>query len=53
MVPLAIVRQYAAGHQIGIDVADQEIVLHYVLELLNEVGLTCRKGGGDPGPLLF
>ncbi|MFN2488261.1 MAG: hypothetical protein ABR529_00660 [Actinomycetota bacterium] len=46
MVPLAIVRQFAAGQQIGIDVADQEIVLHYVLELLNEVGLTDRKGDG-------
>lgn len=53
MLPLAIVRQYAAGQQIGVDVADQEIVLHYVLELLNEAGLTGRKGGGDPGPLLF
>lgn len=53
MVPLAIVRQYAAGQQIGAEVADQEIVLHYVLELLNEAGLTGRMGGGDPGPLLF
>src|SRR5688572_9148798 len=54
MVPLAIVRQYAAGQQIGADVADQEIVLHYVLALLNERGLTGRKRKGeDPGPLLF
>jgi predicted nucleotidyltransferase component of viral defense system len=53
MVPLAIVRQYAAGQQIGVDVADQEIVLHYVLELLYEAGLTGRRGGGEPGPLLF
>jgi len=53
MVPLAIVRQYAAGQQIGVDVADQEIVLHYVLELLNEAGLTGRRDGGRPGPLLF
>lgn len=53
MVPLAIVRQYAAGQQIGVDVADQEIILHYVLELLNEAGLTGRRRGGDPGPLLF
>lgn len=53
MVPLAIVRQFAAGQQIGIDVADQEIVLHYVLELLNEAGLTGRSDGRDPGPLLF
>ena len=53
MVPLAIVRQFAAGQQIGVDVADQEIVLHYVLELLNETGLTGSRDGGAPGPLLF
>lgn len=53
MVPLAIVRQFAAGQQIGVDVADQEIVLHYVLELFTEAGLTGRRDGGDPGPLLF
>lgn len=40
MVPLAVVRQFAAGQRIGVDVADQEIVLHYALELLNEAGLT-------------
>ena len=27
MVPLAIVRRFAAGQQIGVEVADQEIVL--------------------------
>jgi predicted nucleotidyltransferase component of viral defense system len=54
MVPLAFVRQYAAGQQIDLDVADQEVVLHYVLELLNEAGLTGRSGpSSDPGPLLF
>ncbi len=53
MVPLAIVRQYAAGQQIGVDVADQEIVLHYVLELLSEAGLTGKIHSEEPGPLLF
>jgi predicted nucleotidyltransferase component of viral defense system len=53
MVPVAIVRQYAAGQKIGVDVADQEIVLHYVLRLLYESGLTGRSEGGEPGPLLF
>lgn len=53
MVPLAIVRQFASGQQIGVDVADQEIVLHYVLELLNETGLTGSRDRGAPGPLLF
>lgn len=54
MVPLAIVRQYAAGQQISYEVADQEIVLHYVLGLLNDAGLVGRR---DPdaaaGALLF
>ena len=53
MVPLATIRQYAAGQQIGVDVADQEIVLHYVLAMLNDAGLTGRRDGGRPGPLLF
>ena len=48
MVPLAIVRQFAAGQQIGVDVADQEIVLHYVLELLNQTGLTGNRDGREP-----
>lgn len=54
MIPLANVRQYAHGQQIGADVADQEIVLHYVLQLLNEAGLVGRTAAaGAPGPLLF
>ncbi len=54
MVPLAAVRQCAAGQQIGVDVADQEIGLHYTLELLNRAGLVGRAApGADPGPLLF
>lgn len=53
MVPLAIVRQFAAGQQIGVDVADQEIVLHYVLQLLNQAGLVGRAAGSEPAPLLF
>jgi hypothetical protein len=39
MLPVALVRQYAVGQQIDIAVADQEIVLHYVLALLNAEGL--------------
>src|SRR4051794_21199574 len=54
MVPKAFVRQYAVSQQIDEAVADQEIVLHYALALLNEIGLV---GEGDdahePGPLLF
>ncbi len=54
MVPLAVIRQYAAGQQIGFDVADQEIVLHYVLELLCRSGLIgYRTPEGPVGPLLF
>ncbi len=53
MVPLAIVRQYAAGQQIGVDVSDQEIVLHYVLELLSEAGLTGKMHREESGLLLF
>lgn len=54
MVPLAFVRQYAVSQQIDEPVADQEIVLHYALALLNEVGLVGRSGEGEPpGPLLF
>ena len=54
MVPVAYVRQYAASQRIGVDVADQEIVLHYVLELLNQRGLIgTRPPSTTPGPLLF
>jgi len=54
VVPLAIVRQYAVGQQIAYEVADQEIVLHYALRLLNEAGLVGRpESGSAPGPLLF
>ena len=54
MVPLAFVRQFAASQQIGADVADQEIVLHYALELLSRSGMIgCRDGAAAPGPLLF
>jgi hypothetical protein len=35
MVPSAFVRQFAVGQQIDLDLADQEIVLHYALALLN------------------
>lgn len=54
MVPLAVVRQYAVGQHIAPEVADQEIVLHYVLALLNQAGLVGRRSAGSPaGPLLF
>jgi uncharacterized protein len=54
MLPLALIRQYAVGQQIDSAVADQEIVLHYVLALFaleRLVGTT--SGTGAPGPLLF
>jgi hypothetical protein len=38
MVPKAFVRQYAVSQQIDEAVADQEIVLHYALALLNRLG---------------
>ena len=53
MVPHAMVRQFAAGQQIGLDVADQDVVLHYVLELLSRAGLFRAVTGEQPGPLLF
>lgn len=54
MLPLAMVRQYAVGQQIDVAVADQEIVLHYVLALLNAEGLIgSRAGETANGPLLF
>jgi hypothetical protein len=39
MVPQAFVLQFAAGQKIDLDVADQEVVLHYALTRLNEIGL--------------
>ena len=42
MIPNAIIRQYAVGQQVDAEVADQEIVLHYALALLNEAGLIGR-----------
>lgn len=53
MVPPQLVRRYARNQQIEIDVADQEVVLHYALGLLNEVGLLGRLAEGEYGPLLF
>ena len=53
MVPHAMVRQFAAGQQIGLDVADQDVVLHYVLELLSRAALFQSVTGERPGPLLF
>lgn len=54
MVPRAFVRQYAVSQQIDEPVADQEIVLHYALALLNEIGLVgLDPTTAQPGPLLF
>jgi hypothetical protein len=36
MVAQAFVRQFAAGQKIDLDVADQEVVLHYALARLND-----------------
>ncbi len=54
MLAPALVRQYAVGQHIDVAVADQEIVLHYVLALLNAHGLIGPPPGGkQPGALLF
>ncbi len=54
MLAPALVRQYAVGQHIDVAVADQEIVLHYVLALLNVHGLIgSPPGGKQPGALLF
>lgn len=39
MLARQAIRQYAAGQNIAVEVADQEIVLHYALAFLNESGL--------------
>jgi len=53
MVAPATVRQFAHGQSITAEVADQEIVLHYALALLNEAGLIGHRANGTLGPLLF
>lgn len=54
MLSNALIRQYASGQQVSPAVAGQDIVLHYVLTLLNERELLGRPAaGGPPGPLLF
>lgn len=53
MVAPAIVRQFASGQSIALEVADQEVVLHYALALLNQAGLVGRRPDGTVGPLLF
>lgn len=54
MLPVALVRQYAVSQRIDLAVADQEIVLHYALALLNAEGLVGTQPGiTEPGPLLF
>jgi hypothetical protein len=53
VIALAILRQYATGQNIALEVADQEVVLHYALALLNDAGLVGRLADGSAGPLLF
>src|SRR3977135_4436070 len=54
MLAPALVRQYAVGQNIDVAVADQEIVLHYALALLNAEGLVAPPADDTPpGPLLF
>lgn len=54
MLPRHVIRQYAAGQSIAVEVADQEVVLHYGLAFLNEAGLIGYRADDDaPGPLLF
>lgn len=54
MLPRQAIRQYAAGQRIAVEVADQEVVLHYALAFLNEAGLIGYRADDDaPGPLLF
>ena len=54
MVPVAYVRLCAARQGIGLDVADQVIVLNYALEVLNPSRLIgTRPPNATPGPLVF
>ncbi len=53
MIPLQLVRRYAHNQQVDLEVADQEIVLHYALGLLNQARLVGRLADGSLGPLLF
>ncbi len=54
MVAPVFVRQFAVSHRIDLDVAEQEIVLHYALALLNEAGLVgTAPGERTPGALLL
>jgi predicted nucleotidyltransferase component of viral defense system len=53
MIPLQLVRRYAHNQQVDLEVADQEVVLHYALGLLNQAQLVGRLADGSLGPLLF
>lgn len=54
MLSEAIIRQYAHGARVSLEVAGQDIALHYALAMLNEHGLIGTPPGGGPhGPLLF
>jgi hypothetical protein len=53
MVPAQLIRRYARNQQVDLRVADQEIVLHYALALLNQVDLVGVGTDGRRGTLLF
>lgn len=53
MLPRQVIRQYAAGQGIALEVADQEIVLHYALAFLNRAGLLGFRDDDTTGSLLF
>lgn len=53
MLPRQVIRQYAAGQGIALEVADLEIVLHYALAFLNSAGLLGFRDDDTPGSLLF
>ena len=50
MIPLQLVRRYAHNQQVAFEVADQEIVLHYALGLLNQAQLVGRDHRCPPTP---
>jgi predicted nucleotidyltransferase component of viral defense system len=53
MVPAQLIRRYARNQQVYLRAADQEIVLHYALALLNQVDLVGVGTDGRRGLLLF
>jgi predicted nucleotidyltransferase component of viral defense system len=53
MIQSSRVRQFANSQSISLETAYQEIVLHYLLNLLHEGELIGRSEDGDSYPLLF